>query len=46
MADVRKVGSGKKVSTLGVKDPTVRKVLEELAARVAALEIAVAAKGE
>jgi hypothetical protein len=41
MAD-RKAGSGKKVSTLGVKDPAVRRVLEELAARIAALEIAAA----
>ena len=45
MAD-RKVGSGKKVSTLGVKDPVVRKVLEELAARIAALELAVLAEGK
>ena len=45
MAD-RQVGNGKKVSTVGVKDPSVRSVLEELAARVAALELAVAAKGE
>jgi len=37
MAD-RKVGSGKKVSTLGVKDPAVRR-------RIAALEIAAAANG-
>ena len=44
MAD-RKAGSGKKVSTLGVKDPAVRRVLEELAARIAALEIATAANG-
>ena len=44
MAD-RKAGSGKKVSTLGVKDPAARRVLEELAARIAALEIAAAANG-
>jgi len=43
MAD-RKPGSGKKVSTLGIKDPAVRRVIEELAARIAALEAA-AAKG-
>jgi hypothetical protein len=40
MAD-RKTGSGKKVSTLGIKDPAVRRVIEELAARIAALEAAV-----
>lgn len=40
MAD-RKVGSGKKVSTLGVKDPVARKVLEDMAARIAALELAI-----
>jgi hypothetical protein len=45
MAD-RKVGSGKKVSTLGVKDPVARKVLEELAARIAALELAMLAEGK
>jgi len=41
----RKMGSGKKVSTLGIADPAVRRVIEELAARIAALETAVAAKG-
>ena len=40
MAD-RKVGSGKKVSTLVVKDPVARKVLEDLAERIAALELAI-----
>lgn len=44
MAD-RQIGNGKKASTLGIKDPAVRRVLEELAARIAALEAAVAANG-
>lgn len=40
-----KTGTGKKVSTLGIQDPMVRRVIEELAVRIAALEAAVAAKG-
>ena len=44
MAD-RQTGNGKKVSTLGIQDPAVRRIIEELAARIAALEAAVKAKG-
>ena len=35
----------KKVSTVGIKDPAVRRVIEELAARIAALEAINAEKG-
>ena len=45
MAD-RQIGNGKKVSTVGVKDSVVRRVLEDLAARIAAIEAALAAKGD
>lgn len=39
MADIKK--AGKKVSTLGIQDPRVRRVIEELAARIVELETAV-----
>ena len=39
-----KTKEAKKISTVGVKDPAVRRVIEELAARVVALENAMAEK--
>ena len=40
-----KTASVKKVSTVGVQDPAVRRVIEEIAARLAALEAKVAKGG-
>lgn len=44
MAD-SKIGNGKKISTVGIKDSSVRKIIEQLAKRVADLETVALTKG-